>query len=290
MDMAHLTRLLPELIAADTGYQLFYEVKSNLTRAQVRTMAQAGVSHIQPGLESLSSPVLRLMRKGVRAAQNVNLLRWARYYGIDVAWNILWGFPGETESDYRDQTAAIPHLVHLQPPGSTIRIWMERFSPLFTDADPARISGRRPEPSYRYVYPEGVDLDRLAYFFEYETTGALPEQVYADLRKATGEWRAAWRTGDPPTLTYRWAPGLLHIHDDRVDGRTDTYTFDGDLAEIYRACGDRPRTAAAVRDVTGVDLPVTLITEAFAEFQQRGLMFLDGDLALSLALPTVPAR
>ena len=70
-------------------------------------MAQAGVTKIQPGIESLSSNVLRLMRKGVRAIQNVNLLRWAQYYDIDVAWNLLWGFPGETEQDYTEQ--AIGH-------------------------------------------------------------------------------------------------------------------------------------------------------------------------------------
>ena len=54
-------------------------------------MAQAGITAIQPGLESMSSRVLSLMRKGVRAAQNINVLRWALYYGIDVSWNVLWG-------------------------------------------------------------------------------------------------------------------------------------------------------------------------------------------------------
>ena len=99
LDMGYLNELFPPLIASSTDYEMFYEVKANLTRAQLRLMAQAGVIQIQPGLESLSSPVLRLMRKGVRAAQNVNLLRWAKYYNIHVSWNIIWGFPGETEQE-----------------------------------------------------------------------------------------------------------------------------------------------------------------------------------------------
>lgn len=103
-----------------------------MNQEQLKLLAQAGVTHIQPGLESLNSHVLDLMHKGVRAAQNVNLLRWARYYDIDAEWNLLWGFPGETELDYAEQAAVIPHLAHLQPPSSVGRIWLERFSPLFS--------------------------------------------------------------------------------------------------------------------------------------------------------------
>src|SRR4029453_12135851 len=128
-----------------------------------------------------SSTVLRLMRKGVTAAQNVNLMRWAQYYGIRVDWNILWGFPGETADDYAEQAAVLPDLVHLRPPAGADRIWMERFSPLFNEADVVR---RAPERSYGYVYPGTVDLDKAAYFFEYELAGALPEDTYHGLRQA----------------------------------------------------------------------------------------------------------
>ena len=48
----------------------------------------------------LSTHVLKLMRKGTSMLQNLRLLKWCRYYGIEVAWNLIWGFPGETEEDY----------------------------------------------------------------------------------------------------------------------------------------------------------------------------------------------
>ena len=142
LDMTYFKQLFPELVESDAGYQFFFEVKSNLSREQLRLLAQAGVTRIQPGIESLSSHVLALMRKGVRAAQNVNLLRWARYYDIDTQWNLLWGLPGETEQDYVEQTAVIPHLLHLQPPSATDRIWLERFSPLFSEHETCQISAR----------------------------------------------------------------------------------------------------------------------------------------------------
>jgi ribosomal peptide maturation radical SAM protein 1 len=290
LDVRYLTTLLPDLVASAADYEIFYEVKANLTRAQLRLLAQSGITRIQPGLESLSSRVLRLMRKGTRAAQNVNLLRWARYYGIDVAWNVLWGFPGETAQDYREQADVVPHLWHLQPPSNALPIWMERFSPLYADSAAFGVRYRRPEASYRYVYPAGVELDRVAYFFEYELVENLPHDAHRELAERIAKWRAAGRSEPAPALTYWSAPGLLQIYDSRTDDHTGTYTFYDTVAEIYLACSDRPTTAAAVREKLGPDVPVDLIEEAFREFQRRGLMFLDGSLALALAIPAVGGR
>jgi ribosomal peptide maturation radical SAM protein 1 len=290
LDLTYLKQLFPVLVESDTNYDIFYEVKANLSRAQLRLLAQAGVGQIQPGIESLSSRVLQLMRKGVRAAQNVNLLRWAQYYRIDVGWNILWGFPGESEQDYADQVRIIGHLRHLTPPSNVTRVWMERFSPLYREREALRMAGVRPEPSYRYVYPDGVDLERVAYFFEYELPVPPPGAASRDLTDAVSEWQNAWRAAQRPALTYRSAPGFVQIHDDRGNGPAGVYAFEDKLAEIYLACVERPTTAAAVRERIGSEVPAAAIEEAFGEFEQRGLMFLDGTLALALALPAVPAR
>src|SRR5262249_45361807 len=153
----------------------FYEVKSNLARDQIRLLAEAGVRRIQPGIESLSSRVLQSMRKGVSALQNVNTLRWSLYYGIRVDWNLLWGFPGETAADCERQEALMPLLAPLEPAAGGGRLWMERFSPLFTEREAFPVRYLRPEADYAYVYPSSVDLGELAYFFEYEFADSLPD-------------------------------------------------------------------------------------------------------------------
>ncbi|MFL6140555.1 MAG: RiPP maturation radical SAM C-methyltransferase [Labedaea sp.] len=287
LDPSYLKKLFPAIVEGRRDYQIFYEVKANLTRAQLKGLAAAGVTQLQPGLESLSSNVLRLMDKGVRAAQNVNLLRWARYYGISIGWNILWGFPGETAEDYAAQAGAIPHLAHLQPPTSTDRVWLERFSPMFTQ--PARFPMRRrePEPSYRFVYPATVDLERIAYFFEYEPEQTLDPSTYTALRDAAARWCDAWEAS-PPLLVYRSASGFLQIYDGRHPDRQGTYTFRDTVAAIYLACVDRPRTAMGVHRDLGV--PLATVVGAFRRFGERGLMFLDEDLAVALALPATPGR
>ena len=290
MDTAYLTKLFPVLVENETGYEIFYEVKASLRREQLKLMAQAGVTHIQPGIESLNSNVLRLMRKGTRAIQNVNLLRWAQYYDIHVDWNLLWGFPGETERDYAEQAMAMPHLLHLRPPVSANRIWLERFSPLFSECDTSQFRRRKPERSYQYVYPGNIDLERVAYFFDYELDGGLPDGAYEDVRRAAADWSGAWRADKLPVLKYWSAPGFIQIYDERHRGQGGTYTFEDTLADLYLACCNRPITATAVCRKLNMDLSAEAIQEVFEEFAKRGLMFLDGPFALALALPAMKAR
>jgi radical SAM superfamily enzyme YgiQ (UPF0313 family) len=63
--MRYFRELLPLLAVADLDLSSFHEVKANLTRDQIRMLSEAGVNSIQPGIESFSTDLLRLMRKGV---------------------------------------------------------------------------------------------------------------------------------------------------------------------------------------------------------------------------------
>ncbi|WP_210587268.1 RiPP maturation radical SAM C-methyltransferase [Streptomyces sp. GESEQ-35] len=285
LDMRYFRTLFPALVESDASYEIFYEVKANLTRKQLKLLADAGVTQIQPGIESLSSRVLSLMRKGVTAAQNINLLRWAQHYGIEVNWNLLWGFPGETPQDSSEQARVLRHLWHLTPPGDAGRLAMERFSPLFADREQI-LRDLRPEPAYAQVYPASIDLDRVAYFFRCEIEGALPDDDYTTLRQAVADWQRAWQ-GDagPPVLEYRQAPHYVQIHDSRRKEDEGTYLFEGPAADLYLACCDRPVTTAAVHEQLGLRGPVEEAQRVLNEFAEAGLVFMDGPLNVSLAVP-----
>ncbi|MES5820390.1 RiPP maturation radical SAM C-methyltransferase [Streptomyces sp. RG80] len=290
LDMRYFKTLFPALVDSGARYEIFYEVKANLTRQQIRLLADAGVQQIQPGIESLNSRVLRLMRKGVTAAQNVNLLRWAQHYGIRVSWNLLWGFPGEIPADCADQAGILWQLEHLQPPGSASRITMERFSPLFDDRERI-LRDLRPDPSYAQIYPAAMDLDRVAYFFRCDIEGALPDSAYTSLRAAVADWQGAWRdAAGPPVLEYWQAPHYVQIHDSRRKGREGTYLLEDLAADLYLACCERPVTTAALSERTGLGGSVEEVERVLKEFAEAGLVFRDGPLTVALAVPAVRPR
>jgi len=187
LDMGYLTSLLPML--TDTGYdlRLQYEIKSNMRRHQLETLARAGVVHVQPGIESLSSRVLKLMDKGVTGCQNVRMLRDAAACGLSVSWNYLYGFPGEEIADYTGIIEQLPALHHLEPGGTTSRIAVERFSPHFNRPE-LGFAELTPHRQYRLIYDlPDADLTDLAYLFEAPAQGI--STATADLLDAAmAEW------------------------------------------------------------------------------------------------------
>ncbi|MFD6191101.1 RiPP maturation radical SAM C-methyltransferase [Streptomyces sp. NPDC060275] len=288
LDMGYFSTLCARLAEEHWDVNLFFEVKANLTRDQLATLKDAGILRIQPGIESLSTHVLKLMRKGASKLINIRLLKWAAYYGIDVAWNILAGFPGETEEDYAEQLRLLPLLHHLQPPGGCGRIWLERFSPYFTDTS-FPIDNVRPRASYSHVYPPSLDREKIAYFFDYEASGTVSHEKVAALNEAVAHWRT--RFGEArPSLVYQRLPGKLTLLDRRTD-RPSRAVLTGWTAQAYEICGDAPRTAAAVsRRLAELDLSVPGDTvEAFLERCCRaGVMVSDDGKYLGLALPENP--
>jgi ribosomal peptide maturation radical SAM protein 1 len=287
LDLTYLRTLLPELAELRRGYRLFYETKANLDAADVRTLAAAGVTRLQPGIESLNTRLLGLMRKGTTALQNVNLLRWTTYFGIEVAWNLLWGFPGERLEDYEAQDAYLPQLLHLQPPSGALRVWLERFSPMFADDGAFPKRRLEPEPSYAYVYPSCFSLPDIAYFFDYELEDTLPESEHAGTRELVRIWSAFWSSAGiaRPTMCFEADSTSVTVDDQRLPGKRDRIPLSGIQAWLYTSCSDRPRRLASLaRDAP--DGHGNLVEGALQELVESGLSLRDGDSCLSLAIPS----
>jgi ribosomal peptide maturation radical SAM protein 1 len=287
-----LRSVIAPLAASDSDYWIFYEIKASVGREELRLMRNAGIWALQPGIESLSTRLLHIMRKGMRASQNVNFLRWARYYGIELYWNVLLGFPGETEEDYAEQTRLVRRLAHLEPPGGSVRIGLERFSPYFEAPDrfPVRGGRARPEPGYTHTYPASVDLDRAAYHFSGELEGTLGNESYEPLLTALQAWHDRWERGDRPALTFWWSPGVLQIEDRRSALAPANYSFEDPLAAIYIACSDSPVSVSALRQRMPLRESEAAIEAALAEFCRTGLMMKDGSTYLALAIPGTRGR
>ncbi len=289
LDMRYLEELCRVLIESRYDYQIFYEVKANLRREQLRTLARAGVRIIQPGIESLSTHVLKLMRKGSTMLLNVRLLKWAHYYGITVAWNLLTGFPGETREDYEQQARLMPLLVHLPPPSGGGPIWLERFSPYFTDESfPVRDAA--PSEAYRFAYPEGsVDVRRIAYFFSYTMGDTVPEKCLEGVYRSMQVWQDRWKESRRPVLVYQRTPDWIQVVDRREPGSPRVHAFPGLEAAVYEACGDTyhtpARIATALDEEHGVSVDTETVEHALTRFCELGLMVQEDGQYLSLALP-----
>jgi ribosomal peptide maturation radical SAM protein 1 len=204
MPQSYFRTVLPRLADALPPAHIFCATKANLNLEQVRLLRHAGVGLIQPGIESLSSSLLRRMKKGVLARQNLALLRYARSAGLAVNWNLLYGFPGDRREDYDAILALIPLIRHLSPPTGVYPMSIDRFSPYFSEPAAHGISRLQPMPGYAWTFPSSADLRSLAYHFvgDYPCAHTSHPELYDSLDRAYRAWRDCWRAdAAPPTLS-----------------------------------------------------------------------------------------
>jgi len=241
LNRAYFEDLLPRLRDAGYDLRIFCETKANLRRDEVRLLHDAGFTSIQAGVESLSTPVLKLMRKGVTALQNVRLLKWCAEHGLRLYWNILYGIPGEPPEVYDELARLVPSLTHLEPP-RLVPLQLDRFSPYFERPVEFGIVPLGPRRDFRFAFPrEQVDeeaLTEIAYSFEFRyADGREPEAYTAEARDAVRQWQSAGR-GAIGTLRYRRGPGFLIVSDRRPGLEPAEYHLDEREASIYLACED----------------------------------------------------
>ncbi len=286
----YLTEVLP-FVQAPSGASIFYEVKADLKEREMEVLAQAGVRQIQPGIESLATSTLKLMHKGVTAFQNVSFLKNCLRLGINPLWNLLIGFPRETDEVYRKYMADLPLLAHLPPPSGAFPIRFDRFSPYFT-------RGREygldlvPYDFYRYIYPFPEEaLADLAYYFEDRNYGAdyLAQMVgWRDrLSRAVARWTERWSGADGRpraslTLKRRGAGSVVH---DTRSGEAVEHEVDElgiQILDLVDGIGWRIRDIAERVGAGEAD-----VASRVDRFRQLGLLFTEGERLLSLVVRPV---
>jgi ribosomal peptide maturation radical SAM protein 1 len=239
LDTSYYRTLLPALRDGDLNLQVFYEIKANVKREQVKLLADAGLTLLQPGLEHLSTDVLRIMRKGTSYRQNVCLLKWARERDITLFWAILYGFPGETLDHYRQIADRIPSLVHLFPPKALVRVRVDRFSPLFFEPEHLGLSRIYPADAYRHVYPfDDEKLAGFAYHFQGDYADRDPH-LNAQIEELVGDLVRDWNERffvHGARLDAVEGTRRTLIRDTRGLGAPHHYVLEGLPRRIYAAC------------------------------------------------------
>lgn len=200
---------------------LFYEVKTSLSKEQLKTIYRAGVKEIQPGIESLSNAVLKLIKKGGTASNNIRFLKDAGKIGFGILWNLLIGIPGESEDVYFSYEKNLPPLVHLYPPAEVGGISFSRYSPYFNFQSKFDLK-LAPITAYRDLYPglPESELAQLAYFFvdlkEQQPYYLLLKKWKSKIENLVEHWRYRYfgRDGGIPAALY-WVESSGKMFDSR---------------------------------------------------------------------------
>lgn len=295
IDMKYVENLFGRFAQDRRDLDVFIETKSNLQKSQIKLLAAGGVKCMQPGLESLSLTQLRAMDKGVTPMQNLVCLKWCYYYRVAVSWNILLGFPGETNEDYRRQIEIIPSLFHLQPPEGAGKFWLERFSPYYTRPREHGVRITGPGLAYPYVYDgRQVDLMKIAYDFEYELDRwAVDPDVYQELVEIVQEWQRRAASPDKPFLYYSKAFDYVAVYDGRTPSAPTRERFDWPGAFVIDACNEAPKSLEQLKQAIreqgdGDALSDSALVESLAHLTAKRILYEERGKYFALAIPEHP--
>lgn len=250
----HRKALFARLAELDLDIECFYEVRADLDKDELATMKEAGIVKVQPGIESFSTELLKLMKKGTSRIRHVQFLRWAKEYGIHLSYNILNGFPGEKAEWYTSMAKFLPEIRHLQPPLHNVhRVEMHRFSPLFRDRSALGVDDFQLRQDYCFNFPEGlVDPLKIGYFFSFSANTVLdPDSYVGPLREVLSDWIEAHDSTSPPAFYYQIGPGFTRIVDNRH--LKDSYSDIAGLhQDVFLLCDEIQTLERLERDLSPI--------------------------------------
>jgi ribosomal peptide maturation radical SAM protein 1 len=287
LDFSYFKDFVPALAREKLNVTLFYEIKANLSKEQVQLLKEANILIIQPGIESLSTHVLDLMKKGIKSIQNIQLLKWCREIGIMVFWNILWGFPGETREDYLEILDLIRKIGHLPPPDGLSRIGIHRFSPNFNFPEKFGIKDITPVPSYSYIYPfEKESIYNLAYQFDYRyDAGNSFNSTISEIMREAYNWQV---NSAVTALFFIDQADALVVFDLRIYATQPYFILSGKERFIYLLC-DKIQPFSKIKQeyskFYGTEENEAEIQSILASLLKKNLLIRENNSYLSLAVP-----
>ncbi|MEQ8168138.1 MAG: RiPP maturation radical SAM C-methyltransferase [Candidatus Eremiobacterota bacterium] len=284
VDMKYFKDFLPYI---KSNKLLLHHVKANVTKEQLQLVSARLQKHLQPGIESLSTSVLKLMRKGVTFLQNIQFLKWAREFNIDVHWNLLWGFPGESSEDYRIMSELIPLLSHLEPPKDYGSIYVSRFSPYFDNPEDFGFSELIPYGAYRYIYPALTEeaIKNIAFFFTFNyKIPQDPEEYTKPVKEAIEKWIHVYPESSLIYMDYR---KHLIISDRRSGAKEEITIISGLERLLYLAC-DSIKSISELKNISekyrGKKYSEEEILEIINPLSDRGFIRGEDNKYLALAI------
>lgn len=237
--------LLPKL--AGSELYLRCEIKSNVKRHHMERISDAGFVEVQPGIESFSTDVLRIMKKGVTALQNVICLMLGYEFGVKIQYNIIYGFPSESKQSYLEMLKTIPLLYHLDPPDSCMEVLTTRFSPLRDKVAAFNIEKREHDFRYNVMFSDDFlkdndfSLSKYCYYFErgYEFDEGL-ESLHRMIDIQVDHWKER-HTKERPILNWCATSEGIDFTDTRFKPEGELIQFGVVHLQIYQACDKKIR-------------------------------------------------
>jgi anaerobic magnesium-protoporphyrin IX monomethyl ester cyclase len=148
-DLAFINELCDNIIAAGLNIRWYgqAQIKQDMDESLFLKMKKAGCSQLSLGVESFSSRVLSMMRKGYSSEEASRFLKASKAAGIENNVLLIVGFPGESDADFNDTLEGLKRNAK----------YIDNIGSLNVCGLPLGADLRNNFDKYGLVYPPGSD-------------------------------------------------------------------------------------------------------------------------------------
>jgi ribosomal peptide maturation radical SAM protein 1 len=266
---------------------IFTELRATTTPALLGKMRGAGVETVQVGIEALSTRLLSKMNKGVRAIDNLHMMKQCETTGIVNASNLLLHFPSSDAEDVQE-TLRTMDFAWWYRPLKTVGFWLGVGSPVHRLGRRFNIRATYNHPNLKKIFPEPIAGGIRFIIQGYRGDRKRQQRLWRPVEAKARRWRTDYirmrcKTDGGPSFTVRDGGRFLIIDQHFPDRPTSKHRLTGISADIYRFC-HIPRNLDDVAAAFASHRPeaIRLFLRSLVD---KRLMYGEGECYLSLAIP-----
>jgi ribosomal peptide maturation radical SAM protein 1 len=246
-------------------YRFFGEVKAVMQsrgRQQLfATYSRGGLSTIQVGIESLSTPLLARMNKGVTVLDNIAAMRNALACGMVLEGNLITEFPGSTGAEVEETLHNLDFVLPFHPL-SVAGFFLGHGSPVANNPENFNIRSIRHHTAAGKIFPRRILQNLQLLVMDYSGDRSLQKKLWQPVVRKIKAWQDFHRNRRSsahahPPLSYRDGGGYIIIRQEMAGRPTLHHRLQKHSGRIYLFCGQ-------IRNLTE-------LRERFPAFQENQL-------------------
>lgn len=261
------------------GVRCFAQVRTFGAFAQGAAMKVAGFDQVQVGIESFNERTLKRMAKPSSVLENIQCLRVAYSYSIDVGYNLILDFPGTSTDELEEMAALLPAIFHLQPPTALVPFALHQGSAVHSSPSRFGLTTVRPHRYYNSVSPAFAAKLLKPLFFDFDNLSPPEKGALERVNDACRSWVSAYDPGRPLLAWSREAKSTI-VRDGRDPTNPTTYALPEAAAKVFELVQE----PLLQRDLAASLDNGTLIHEGLAWLRLRRLIFEGGDQMVALPI------
>jgi ribosomal peptide maturation radical SAM protein 1 len=272
--------------------RLFSEIRSTTSYQELKVMANAGIRSVQIGIEALSTSLLKKLRKGTSAIQNLEIMKNCEALGIVNISNLILHFPGSDLQDVEETLGSIEFAMSYRPL-KAIGFWLGQGSPVWQDPKTYGIRATFNHPNWSYLFPRKI-LQSMHFMIQaYRGDLGHQRKIWQPVKKKVEIWQIIYAelNKEPdvsPILSLRDGRDFLIIRQRRLHTEPMNHRLVGTSRSIYLFCR-RHHSIKRIRNQFQT-FPEDKIVSFLKMMVDKKLMFEEKDKYLSLAVPIKPKQ